>query len=327
MNLLREGDLIIMKKKFIGFIFLLLLTVPLLSACDEALDITLDILDSINTEESSETEFNKDKESKVTAEAVEGLKVHFIDVGQGDAILVQTEDSNMLIDAGDWNGDEVVPYLESQGVKEVDILQGTHEHADHIGQMDKVIENFEVSEVWMPGNTHTSQVYERVLTGIDENDIDYVEPRAGETYDLDSLEIEILSPSELTGDYNDDSIVMKTTYDEVSFMFTGDVEQTGEQKMLDNDMDLDANILKAGHHGSSTSNTDGFVKAVSPEVAIMSYGEDNKYNHPNGSVLDRFNKYGIEMYGTQAHGNIVITTDGESFNVQTEKDGTVKKGD
>src|SRR5699024_12723205 len=112
----------------------------------------------------SETEFNKDKESKVTAEAVEGLKVHFIDVGQGDAILVQTEDSNMLIDAGDWNGDEVVSYLESQGFKEIDILQGTHEHADHIGQMDKVIDNLEVSEVWMPGNTYTYLVYASFLS-------------------------------------------------------------------------------------------------------------------------------------------------------------------
>jgi len=312
------------KKQFLGFILLLLITVPLLSACDEGIDMIFDALDSIETEGDS---FNDNKEALITDEEVEGLRVHFIDVGQGDSILMETEDTVVLIDAGDWTGDEVVPYLEAQGISKIDLAVGTHEHADHIGQLDEVINHFDVSEVWMPGNEHTSQVYERVLNAIYENEVVYHEPKAGENYDIGDIHFELYNPIELTGDYNDDSIVMKASYGDVSFMLTGDAEKRAEAEMVGSGADLDATILKAGHHGSNTSSTDEFVKAVSPEVVIMSYGKDNKYNHPNGSTLDIFNQYDVEMYGTEPHGTIIIDTDGKAFKITTEKEGTVESGD
>src|SRR5699024_3619517 len=139
--------------------------------------------------------------------------------------------------------------------------------------------------------------------------------------------IEIFNPSDLTGNYNNDSIVMKATYGDVSFMLTGDVEKSGEKRMVGSGSDLSSTILKAGHHGSNTSSTEEFVKAVSPEVVIMSYGKDNKYNHPNGSTLDIFNKFDVPMYGTEPHGTIIIDTDGKAFKITTEKEGTVESGD
>src|SRR5699024_344347 len=150
-----------------------------------------DALDSIETEGDS---FNDNKEALITDEEVEGLRVHFIDVGQGDSILMETEDTVVLIDAGDWTGDEVVPYLEAQGISKIDLAVGTHEHADHIGQLDEVINHFDVSEVWMPGNEHTSQVYERVLNAIYENEVVYHEPKAGENYDIGDIHFELYNP-------------------------------------------------------------------------------------------------------------------------------------
>src|SRR5699024_9615181 len=122
--------------------------------------------------------------------------------GQADAALIQLNDKNILIDAGDWSGKEVVPYLQNLHIETIDLLIGSHEHADHIGQFDKVIENFHVEEVWLPGNAPSTQVFDRLIEAIDKNNIDYYEVRAGEEFAIDELDIEIISPSTLTGDLN-----------------------------------------------------------------------------------------------------------------------------
>lgn len=295
---------------------LLIFTTIILSACGETWDA---ILESMN-------EIDEQNKASETDELVEGLEVHFIDVGQGDSILMRTEEATILIDAGDWKGDEVVPYLESQDIETIDLAIGTHEHADHIGQLDDVLENFHVEEVWLPGNEHTSQTYERVLNQIHEKEIVYHEPRSGETYDIEDIALEIFNPTHLTGDYNDDSIVVKATYGKVSFMLTGDAEKRAESDMLDSGEDLRATILKAGHHGSNTSSNELFVKAVNPKVAIMSYGKGNSYYHPHKKTLDTFENLDIDTYGTAPHGTIIIRTDGKTYNIDTEKEGIVVEG-
>lgn len=198
------------------------------------------------------------------------LEVHFIDVGQGDATLFKGPDFTILVDAGRHDRNDVVPYLESQEIETLDLLIGTHPHADHIGQMDRVIEAFEVEEVWMSGDEHTTQTFERVLDAILDSDAGYYEPRAGEDFTIGSSVVEVVSPDSLTGDFHEGSLSFRVVYGDVSFLFTGDAESQTEREMIESDHDLTADIFQLGHHGSSTSNTRDFLHAVDPEIAIYS---------------------------------------------------------
>src|SRR5699024_2013412 len=266
----------------------------------------------------SEVEANSKEESN--SESLETMQVDFIDVGQADAALLQYEDKdeeyNVLIDTGDWNGNETIEHLEQENVNNVDLIALSHEHSDHLGQADKVMDAVDVTEVWLPGNEADSDVYERVIDGMEENNVDYNEPRAGEEYEIGPLDIEVVSPKELTGDLNDDSIVMNVTYGDISFLFTGDAEQNAESLMLENDSDLSADILKVGHHGSHTSNTEDFIREVEPDTAIISVGENNSYDHPSDEVISRLQNYGADTYITKDDGTITIETDGVDYSVQ-----------
>lgn len=160
------------------------------------------------------------------------LKVHYLDVGQADATLLQLFDQdetiNLLIDTGDWNTSDVVTYLHSQNIEDIDIIAVTHPHADHIGQLDKIIEDFSVTEVWMNGETATSQVFAKSLEAIEKHDVDYYEPEVGEIFDIGPLEITVLHPDALSANTNNNSLAMRLQYGEVSFLFTGDAEQQAE---------------------------------------------------------------------------------------------------
>lgn len=268
------------------------------------------------------------KEDKVESEVTGQLEVHYIDVGQADATLLVdksgSEDKVILYDAGDWTGDEVVPYLKEVGIEKIDVMVGTHPHADHIGQMEDVIDNFEVSEVWMSGDIATTNVFEKVLIAIDENVEGYEEPRAGDKFEIGNMDIEIISPSEVTGELNDGSVAMRMVYGDVSFVFTGDAEVNAEEGMLSRDLTLSADILHLGHHGSDTSTTDAFLEEVSPKVAIYSAGEGNSYGHPSASTVNKVNNKGIDLYGTDVHGNILIETDGKEYNITTDVNGNIE---
>lgn len=252
------------------------------------------------------------------------LSVHYIDVDQGDSTLLLGPDFTILIDSGRHDRDDVVPYLKSVGVTEIDLVVGTHPHSDHIGQMDKVIHNFNVKEAWMSGDTHTSAVFERTIDAVLANDIAYHEPKAGETFHVGSSVIEVIHPNELSGDLNDGSISMRITYGDISFLFTGDAEKESEQAMVDRGHNLKAQIFQLGHHGSSTSNTlQPFLDAVQPEVGIYSAGKDNSYGHPHDEIVDLFNVLNVPLYGTDVHGNIIVTTDGKTYDIKTNKSGNV----
>ncbi len=257
------------------------------------------------------------------------MKVHYIDVGQADATLLQLVDQNetinLLIDTGDWNASDVVTYLHSQNIKDIDIIAVTHPHADHIGQLDKIIEEFSVTEVWMNGETATSQVFAKSLEAIEKHDVDYYEPEVGEVFDIGPLEITVLHPDSLSANTNNNSLAMRLQYGEVSFLFTGDAEQQAENTILSSGAKIQAKILHLGHHGSNTSSTPDFVQAVNPEIAIYSAGFDNSYGHPDAEVIDRINASNIPLYGTDTHGTIIVETDGITYSIMTNKQGTLPR--
>lgn len=249
------------------------------------------------------------------------LVVHYIDVGQANATLFEfasdDEEYAILYDTGDWTSTDVVDYLADKEIQELDLVIASHPDADHIGQLDKVLERFEVGEVWMSGNTSSSDVFIRALEAVEKFEVGYYEPRAGEQFDIGPLSIEILHPSLLTGDTNADSISMFVSYEEVDFLFTGDAGKKQEMEMVNSGMNLDAEILSLGHHGSDTSSAPAFIDAVSPEVAIYSAGEGNSYGHPHASVVSLIQEKGIKLYGTDQNGTIIVKTDGKSYHIET----------
>jgi competence protein ComEC len=298
-----------LKKKWMVFYSILILL--LLAACVRPAD---------------KAEDSKPQKKAVQEQQAGGLKVHFIDVGQGDSTLLELEGHTLLIDAGNWKGTETVDYLKEQGIEKIDIAVGTHPDSDHIGQLADIVKNFDVGEVWMSGNESTSDTFIETLEAIDSTGTDYYEPRSGEVFDLGDMQIEVLYPEEATGKANEESISFRLTYGEVRFVFTGDSGVKEEQNMIDSGMELDAEILHLGHHGSNTSTSSAFLKAVSPEVAIYSAGVDNSYGHPHAEVLAAAENAGAEVYGTDVNGTILLETDGKTYSVATQQTGVAKEG-
>ncbi len=247
------------------------------------------------------------------------LEVHFIDVGQGDSIFIKTPEKNILIDGG-GRGNTVVNYLRNQGVESLDLVIGTHPHADHIGGLINVMQAIPVKEIIDPGVAHTTVTFEDYLDVIDEKDIIFTEGRAGMKRDLGSgAEMKIIHPTSPSSSHlNDASIVCRVTFGEVSFMFTGDAEQGAESQILNRGYELKSDILKVGHHGSRTSTTPPFLSAVSPSTAIIMCGAGNTYGHPHEETLNTLSDAGVDIYRTDKQGSIVITTDGSSYNVNEQ---------
>ncbi len=258
----------------------------------------------------------------------ETLRIHFIDVGQGDAVLIQNlkDNKNMLIDGGDrWNrvADKLVSYLQDQDVKTVNTIVSTHPHADHIGGLPAVINNFDVEMIYDSGRVHTTKTYENYLNLIDKKNIPFQTPRRGEEIELGNLVFEVRHPADEVSDYslNNASIVMRLEYHDVSFIFTGDIEYEAEMEILETDQSLAADVLKVSHHGSRTSTDEAFLQEVNPDIAVIQVGEDNRYGHPHNEILDRLEEYEIEIYRNDIHGDIVVSTDGKKILSQVQNEG------
>ncbi len=247
------------------------------------------------------------------------LTAHFFDVGQGDCTALLGPDFTIVIDAGRHDRKDVVPHLRSAGVESIDLLIGTHPHADHIGQFAQVLEAFPVKEVWVSGDTHTSKTFERALDAILESEAGFHEPRAGEKHQVGSAHIEVLHPAKVTGNLNDGSVSVRIAFGSVAFVLTGDAEAGAESEMLERGHNLQAQVLQLGHHGSRTSSTPAFLQAVRPQVAIYSAGAGNSYGHPHQEVIERLATMEIAVYGTDKHGTIQVVTDGNTFEVKPER--------
>lgn len=259
------------------------------------------------------------------------LQIHHIDVGQGDSTLIRTPDGEtILIDTGDWQegGRVVIEYLDAHDIERIDHLIATHAHADHIGGHAAIIDEFEtnrggIGAVYDPGIPHTSQTYENYLDAVETHDIDLFLVQEGDELPIedDALSGLVVNPPADEGeDLNAHSVAIVFEFGEIRYLTTGDAEAETEARMLDAWADeLDADVYQAGHHGSSTSSTPVFMDAVSPEVAVISSGFDSQYGHPHDETLEAFADRGIETYWTGVHGDVVITTDGTSFDVETAK--------
>lgn len=265
----------------------------------------------------------------VTSE--QSMKVHFIDVGQADCILIQTPSASMLVDAGkNEDGGKVVSYLQQQGISRLDYVIGTHPHEDHIGGMDDVIRSFEIGEVILPGKTHTSKTYMDVLQAVQDKGLQITQATAGQEFGLGVASFTVLSPKE-GADYGDNlnnwSVSIKLVNGNNSFVMTGDAESTAENDILSNGIDLKADVWKAGHHGSVTSNTDAMLQAVSPQYTVISCGVNNIYGHPNQEILQRFAAQNIQIFRTDEQGTIVAVSDGNQITWNVQSSTTMASGD
>ena len=263
------------------------------------------------------------------------LSMYVIDIGQGDAILLAKDGKYALIDAGESmspgereSRTAIFTCLDSLGVKNIEFLLITHQDYDHIGSAKDVLSTYNVGIVYDNGVEHTSATYEKLMQYILDENINYKVVRDGDlvTSPWSEVKIDVLSPPQdliMSGsspDINENSIVLKITYNTVSYILTGDAEDKAESYILSTGADIDTDILKAGHHGSSSSSTDAFLEAVSPGIIVISVGAGNSYGHPHIETLTRYAKYCEFIYRTDLDGDVVITTDGSAYSVYTENE-------
>lgn len=274
--------------------------------------------DFINNATASVSNINNSNENN----NVDGsLSVHFIDVGQGDCIYINQGEYNMLIDAGNnEDGEKLVSYLKSLNVNGFDYVIGTHPHEDHIGGMDDIINNFEIDNYYMPDKLSTTKTFEDVLDALDAKGLSYNVPKIDDEFKLGDATFKVIYSGDDTNDINDSSIVLKMTYGDNSFLFTGDATSNVEEIILNQDIKSD--VLKVAHHGSSYSSTTEFLDKVDPKYAIISVGKNNSYNHPASITLQKLSNRDIKVYRTDLDGTIIFTSDGTNLSVQTKKTDT-----
>lgn len=242
------------------------------------------------------------------------LEVHFIDVGQGDATLILCGEDAMLIDAGENDkGTLVQSYLQAQDIVSLRYMIGTHPDSDHIGGMDVILYKFDCDTVMMPEKEKNTSAYRDVIDTMKSRGYSNTVPAVGDTYDLGDASFTILSPSHSYEDSNNCSIAILLTYGNTRFLFTGDAKEEAEEDMLDCGISLQADVYKAGHHGSSTSSSEEFLQAVQPSYAVISCAEDNSYGHPHAEPLNSFRAMGIKVFRTDEQGSIIAYSDGEAI--------------
>jgi len=242
------------------------------------------------------------------------LTVHFIDVGQGDSILLDIGDIEALIDGGD-KSPGVVSYIDDYVDGSLEVMIATHPHADHIGGLIAALNAFEVDEIWLNGDTSTSGTYSQFMSAVNSEDAEVFVARRGDTIQAGNLTLSVLHPVNLSGTINNNCIVLSLTYGEVVYVLAGDAEQEAEASMLAEGIVPDVRILKVGHHGSRTASSIQFLQAAKPECAIYMAGQGNSYGHPHQETIINLCEVGAEIYGTDIHGTIIITTDGVTYNV------------
>lgn len=255
----------------------------------------------------------------IPTDAQAQIAVHFVDVGQGDCAIVETPDGNILIDAGTKQSEAAIRRcIDDLGITSFAYAIFTHPHADHIGSAAALVEAYPIDSVVMPNAVSTSKTFEKLVAAIEEKDCRVIEGKAGKHLALGALTIDLLAPCKAYDDLNNMSVVVLLTYGNGTFLFTGDAETLSETDMLENGVPP-CDVLKVGHHGSSTSSSEAFIEAVSPQIAVISVGDGNSYGHPHASTLDRLEAHDVQIYRTDLCGTITITCDGTQFGIETEK--------
>lgn len=258
------------------------------------------------------------------------LEVHYLDIGQGDAILIKQGDAVMLIDAGNNSkGTQVWSYLLSQNVEKLDYAIGTHPDADHVGGLDVVLYKLDCDMVFLPECEKDTKTYEELIQTIDTRGQQAVVPELGQTYSLGAAEFQILTDTKK--DYGDNtnnfSIAIRVTFGNNAFLFTGDAETEAEQDMLESGLSLRADVYKAAHHGADTANTEAFLAEVAPKYCVISCGQDNTYGHPRAGFLNNLRSMGVNVFRTDEQGTIVAVSDGENITFNASPSTSWKAGE
>lgn len=266
-----------------------------------------------------------DKKSDISETVKSKLQVHYIDVGQGDSILIESGEDTLLIDCGEIGKDDIVKaYLEKQGITQIDYVVGTHPHSDHIGCMDKIVESYDIGEFIMShldeSDVPTTKYFERLMKAMETKGLAVTEAETGRVFNIGDAQCEIIAPcSDDYSNANNYSVGIIVRHGENSFIFTGDAEESAEKEMIDSGRLVDIDVYKAGHHGSDTSSSEEFLEIIKPDIAVISCGEGNSYGHPCDITLENLSKYTDKVYRTDLNGTIVITSDGKELSVTEEK--------
>ncbi len=266
----------------------------------------------------------RDSETVVPSPAIgSGLTVHFIDVGQGDSILLTCGKQTMLVDAGsETAGDDVVDYLRAQGVTKIDYLVSTHPHRDHCGGLAEVVQNYPVKVAYSPVTESENEYFSAFSAAASKAKLDITVPAADDTFSIGDATVTVLGPR---GDYesldnvNNMSLVLRVEYGATAFLLTGDMEYDEEKSLLDAGCDLDCTVLKAGHHGSEDSTGFQLLYAAGPETCIISCGVNNDYGHPHEKLLSRLEDAGVQAYRTDESGTVVCVSDGSTVTTVCER--------
>lgn len=248
------------------------------------------------------------------------FEIHYIDVGQADSELVICDGKTMLIDGGNAEDSNlIVSYLRDLNISHLDYVIGTHAHEDHIGGLSGALHECKADNVFCSALSYKSKAFNNFKRYADDRGGGIKIPSAGDGFDLGNSYVEILGPQKKYDDTNNNSIVMKVTYGETSFLFTGDAEREAEQDIIDAGYDLSADVLKVGHHGSSASTSYVFLREIMPEYAVISCGKNNSYGHPHEETLSRLSDADVKVYRTDESGHIIARSDGQNISFETQK--------
>lgn len=258
--------------------------------------------------------------SNISSNISGNIRIHYIDVGQADSEFIELPNGeSILIDAGETeDGKLVSDYIKNLGYSKINYVIGTHPHEDHIGGMSYVLNNFDFDNIYMPNATTTTQTFENLLDTIAAKNKTITEGKAG-VYLINQNDLKVYMVAPVSSGYSDlnsYSIVLRIIYKNRSFLFMGDATKLSENEITD---DVKSDVIKVGHHGSSTASGPSFVVKVKSSIAIISVGKDNKYNLPSSDVIKRWKKVGAKVYRTDENGTIIVTSDGNSLDISTER--------
>lgn len=245
----------------------------------------------------------------------QGLRITFIDVGQGDAALIRQGECSVLVDAG-RDRTQVADFLAGKGILELDLVVATHAHADHIGGMPRVLYSMDVAKVWYNGQAHDTRTFRRFRRAVHSEAGGYQVPVRGDDWSCGEMEIQVLHPEEpargYSGHVHRKNIVLRVAHDEFAAVLTGDIEHEGELEILESGVEVQAQVLELGHHGSRTSTHPDWLRAVDPEVAVWQAGENNRYGHPHGETLEALKELGVQVLGTAEVGSVATSVGEEN---------------
>lgn len=248
------------------------------------------------------------------------LTVTWLDVGQGDAAVIQCGGQSMLIDGGKpEKSSYIYAWLQQHGLRYLDVIVATHVDADHIGGLSGALNYASVGTAYCPVTTGTTETFQSFVKYLAQRGKQITVPTAGATFALGGAQVQILGPLHSAEDSNDNSIVLKVSFGATSFLFTGDAERAEEQDLLNAGVNLQSTVLKAGHHGSDTSTSYPFLRAVAPQYAVISVGAGNSYGHPTEAVLSRLRDAGVTTFRTDMQGEITAVSDGQTVNFSVAK--------